>query len=185
MGRPISRHKRVGEVFGYWTIIGVPEHKDKRWGMYKYTCRCVCSLVKDVFATCLLSGSSLSCGCMKLGRKRPYESLYNNIAYKSERRGLSFELTYEEFIEFTKIKACHYCGDEVSWSEYSINVAGVGSNLDRKDSNLGYSALNCTVCCGECNRMKSNNFTYEEFMQLSPALKTIQIVRKVRNEETR
>ncbi len=29
------------------------------------------------------------------------------------------------------------------------------------------------LCCWECNRLKSDRFTYEEFLRLSPILKEI------------
>jgi len=61
-GTPRSSKSKVGEVFGYWTII-----EDSPWeesGRRQYKCRCICGRIKEVFLTCLRSGASKSCGCM-------------------------------------------------------------------------------------------------------------------------
>ena len=43
----------------------------------------------------------------------------------------------------------------------------------RKDNDIGYVKNNLVVCCWECNRLKSDRFTYKEFIKLSPILKEI------------
>ena len=39
--------------------------------------------------------------------------LYNIL--RKDYRNLEIALTYEEFLEFTKIKECHYCGGKNSF----------------------------------------------------------------------
>lgn len=107
-------------------------------------------------------------------RKRPFESIYNGLS--NDWRQTPVELSYEDFIEFTKITECHYCGDNIPWSAFSSDSGQFISRayfLDRKNHDLGYSRINCVVCCTECNKTRSNRFTYEEFLLLSPILKKI------------
>jgi len=81
-------------------------------------------------------------------------------------------LTYEEFLDFTRIKECHYCGVEVIWSERkNSEQTQLRYNLDRKNNEICYTKDNCVVCCGNCNFGKSNRFTYEEWVVMSIALK--------------
>lgn len=57
-------------------------------------------------------------------------------------RGLTFELTYEEFITHWDSN-CVYCKDP-------IETVG----LDRVDNTLGYTVDNIVDCCSTCNYMK-------------------------------
>ena len=96
-------------------------------------------------------------------------------------RVLSVELTFEEFLEIIKERNCHYCGEDLNYEEYSRVWGKTNSRahqLDRKNNDLGYTKDNVVTCCWECNRLKSDRFTYEEFIQFSPILKKIQSERK-------
>jgi hypothetical protein len=95
-------------------------------------------------------------------RGLPFENAYNTLLNqcKKERRDIKVELTYKEFVEFSKIKSCHYCGDPVNWIPYGRQQ----SNLDRVDNTLGYSIPNCVVCCTVCNKMK-RDMRHEKFIQ--------------------
>lgn len=102
-------------------------------------------------------------------RKRDKEALYNRLVDSSNIRNKNNKIiSYEEFLEFTKINKCHYCNKNVIWTSKSTY------NLDRKNNDLGYFKDNLVVCCGPCNKTKGDRFTYEEFLQLSPILKDIQ-----------
>ena len=141
-------------------------HKNSSW-----ICRCKCGKINPVRTSNLVRGSSRNCGCeRKIPRKRPYESLYNRFVHKNEKR-FPVELTYEEFITFTKTSGCHYCGSAVQWSEYNISKKGNGYNLDRKDNALGYLIENLVVCCPRCNKARSDLFTYEQFVELGAVMK--------------
>jgi hypothetical protein len=88
-------------------------------------------------------------------------------------------LTYDEYIQFTKIKNCHYCNNSIPWRPYnSGNKKAQAYFLDRKDNDGPYSKENCVVCCTRCNRMRSNKFTYEEFILFKPILISIMEKRK-------
>jgi hypothetical protein len=75
------------------------------------------------------------------------------VVYKrgAERRGYTFNITQEEFIEFWN-KPCHYCNE---------SIKGIG--IDRKDNNVGYTTDNTVSCCSTCNFMKGK-LTYQSFV---------------------
>jgi hypothetical protein len=50
-------------------------------------------------------------------RKRPYESLLSTIKNTNGWKKGS-DLSYEEFLEFTKIEKCHYCESLIEWQKY-------------------------------------------------------------------
>jgi hypothetical protein len=73
-------------------------------------------------------------------------------------------ISYEEFLEYTKIKECFYCGSKVTWSEHHPAKTGSWAyNLDRIDPSIGYTIGNLVVSCGNCNRAKGS-LTKEEFI---------------------
>lgn len=106
------------------------------------------------------SGKCQSCSHVKL----PFESVYNRL--RKSHRKLEVNLTYKEYLEFTKIENCYYCFQKIPWNKYAtINGKFISSSyfLDRKDNTLGYSTDNCVQCCTRCNRARSNKYTYEEW----------------------
>jgi hypothetical protein len=111
-------------------------------------------------------------------RKRPYEWIYNHLVrIAGSKHGVV--LTFEEFVEFTKTNACHYCGSLVTWSPHNTSGGGSkGWHLDRKDNDHGYSKENCVVACPMCNRIKNNHLSYEEMLRLSPVLREIVVERR-------
>ena len=131
-------------------------------GKALWDCLCDCGNHKIVRGGSLRRGVTKSCGCLggdwirNNRRKRPYESLYNHLQKHATRKGHEGTLTYEEFVSFTCITECCYCGDSITWSEFYINRKGMpcSYNLDRLDSDRGYSIENCVVCCSTCNYMK-------------------------------
>ncbi len=176
-GRKRKKHKDLtGSRVGRWVVLKQLPKKDN--GKYVYLCRCECGTEKEVIAGHLMSGRTQSCGCLRIEAvsKRPFESLYNRLV--THNTGVSVNLSYEEYLEFTKITICHYCQDAVEWQ--SSGRKSTAYKIDRKDNTLGYSKENCVVCCGSCNRTKGDRFTYEEFMLLVPMLRQIREARKVK-----
>lgn len=105
---------------------------------------------------------------------RPYEWLLNRLRHISEKRDVEVDLTYEEFLQFTRVSECHYCGSAISWTKHNMGKTGNGrTNLDRKNNEEGYSTENCVVACIVCNRIKNNYLSYEDMMRLSPILRQI------------
>lgn len=74
--------------------------------------------------------------------------------YKSgaKRRGLSWELTFDQFMSFWQ-KPCFYSG-------HKIKTIG----LDRVNNCIGYLLENVVSCCTLCNRAK-NTMTQDEFIR--------------------
>lgn len=104
-------------------------------------------------------------------QKRPYESIYH--CFKNDWRGLENTITYEQFLEFTKIGNCTYCNAEIPWRAYSILRGDYLSRayfLDRKDNSSGYSKENCVVCCTVCNKIKGSYLTHEEMLAAMKAV---------------
>lgn len=119
--------------------------------------------------------------CTSCNRKgRPFGILYNRIIENSKIKGLKYFMSYADFLGFTKMKHCEYCGMEVQWIEhFTAHYRGAsGYNLDRKDPSKGYSSDNCVVCCKICNWTKNSSFTHEEFLIIG---KTIRKILNARN----
>ena len=76
--------------------------------------------------------------------KKTVKGKYSEYKSNASKRGLTFNLTLEEFKQFWSGK-CYYCGDKIS---------SVG--IDRRDSAKGYTENNLVCCCSICNSMKSN-----------------------------
>jgi len=104
-------------------------------------------------------------------RKEPFRALYTTFCYRAKREGKQTVLSFENFLEFTKIKNCHYCNESVFWAEHNLNQNGSSYNLDRKNNKLGYSTDNCVVCCWRCNESKKDNFSYEDWYGMTSYLR--------------
>ena len=81
------------------------------------------------------------------------ETRYKRCQFDSKRRNISFNLTFDQFVEITS-NSCYYCK---SFDER--NFCGI----DRVDSNIGYVVQNCVACCKTCNYMKLE-LTVEQWM---------------------
>jgi hypothetical protein len=109
---------------------------------------------------------------IKGNQKRPFERRYNALKKEAAKCDRLVNFSYEEYSSsFGGTKLCHYCKDVIDWSP------NTGSNyfLDRKDTSEPYRLDNVVVCCANCNRMKMDHFTYEEFV------KVIDFVQKMRS----
>jgi hypothetical protein len=117
--------------------------------------------------------------CKRCSRlTKPYLYIYNELLRRADPR-YKVELSYEQFLEIIKDKLCHYCEKPLTFEEYSRNwgkrAETKAYQLDRKDNNLGYTFDNSVCCCWTCNQIKSNVFSYEEFLKLAPVLKEIRL----------
>ena len=108
--------------------------------------------------------------------KEPYKFIYTELKNHRNRK-VEFNLTFEEFKQIiNNNKVCHYCSKLLIYNQHSRNWGESltrAHQLDRKDNSKGYIKDNIVTCCWTCNRLKSDAFTYEEFMLLSPILKNI------------
>ena len=115
-------------------------------------------------------------------KKRPYGIIFNRVKWNANRKKQEISLTYEEFLEFTKINECVYCESTVEWVKYAHHGnQALSYNLDRKDASIGYTKENCVVCCRICNWAKNSLFSHEEFLIIGKAIKKVLKNRKKEN----
>lgn len=94
-----------------------------------------------------------------------------------------FEKLYERnnFYKFLDTDKCEYCGISITELEklaitrhlHKKNERGWKLEIDRKDSNLEYTANNCVMACYWCNNAKTDEFTYEEFKAVGKEIRKI------------
>lgn len=98
-----------------------------------------------------------TCGCEGKSRASHINTsirrAYDNIRYRAVRKGLEFDVAFEQFKEISQ-HDCFYCGAGPS----NVCVTGGGTfrynGLDRVDSGDGYVEGNIVVCCRVCNLAK-------------------------------
>lgn len=114
-------------------------------------------------------------GCSSCGKenKHPLQSVFAHLKRTAKHRGWEMTITLDELTKIAVIDACHYCGEAVSWPSHKASR----TNLDRKNSALGYTKENVVPCCWGCNTAKGNQFSYEEFMRLAPLIRKIKAER--------
>jgi len=118
--------------------------------------------------------------CTQLGI--PYLHIYNELK-NHHNKNKEFNLSFEEFIDLIKEEKCHYCHKKIIFNKHSKFMnKGLSRayQLDRKDNSIGYKKDNLVVACWRCNKFKSDEFTYEEFLKLSSILMEIDINRNLK-----
>ena len=121
----------------------------------------------------------VSCGkCHVQRRLRPFEWLYNALCRAAKTRTkCGVEFSFDDFLQFTKIPTCHYCGIDLVWTAYQSKGNVHKSrptcryNLDRRNSKIGYLLENVVVCCPRCNMSKRHAFSYEEWYGMAEYLR--------------
>lgn len=114
------------------------------------------------------SGKCRSCS----QKKRKYQAAYSSILANEKSRGISVDLTYDQFIKLAEVPDCFYCGELL----YRTEKRGIKNYraylLDRKDNSLGYSLKNCVPCCWRCNQTKGDRFSHKDFMKMMLSIRT-------------
>ena len=119
--------------------------------------------------------------CQKISKKKWYDNNKTTVKARfghfrgatKQRKNISFELTMEEYAKIIA-NPCHYCGDSVDGK--------VGSSVDRKNNDLGYTLDNSVACCEICNKGKGEFFTEEEWKTMIIALKQWRKVRELNSQ---
>jgi hypothetical protein len=161
----------IGQIFGYRKVlervpppIGIkyPEHSF-------WLVECSCG-EKSIVRGGNLKRSSTCKKCVNvLKRKTKGECSFNGLYLRYKHgaldRDIEFDLTKEEFRDFTK-EDCFYCGQTPKQIHKGKTAFGeyVYSGIDRVDCNSGYSIVNCVSCCEICNRAK-NDASSKDFNQ--------------------
>ena len=84
-------------------------------------------------------------------------------------------ITYDDYLQIAESNPlCHYCEAPIVWQEYrrKESSGGNGSNLDRKDSSVGYTVGNVVACCGRCNYAKGTHFSYDQWVHIGKLIKS-------------
>lgn len=178
-----SRVDLIGKRFGNVVVLRWAEDRRSPGGHINvyYLCRCDCGNEKVMYSQNLRQGHTKSCGCgraKKLStrmRKRPYEFAYNILLKRSRTAEIFCDITYEQFLNFTKHETCFYCNEVIGWKKHGYDASektrGQAYHLDRKNNDVGYTMENCVVACSRCNWSKSNLFTFEEWCRVGKVLK--------------
>lgn len=169
----LTKRCQIGERIGRWTVIADAgtAAPDKR---HVWLCRCDCGVERIVRQASLrsINRPSLSCGCYRddLLRERlsgrPYERLYKLMKKRAAFLGCNC-MAFEEFLELTAQKECHYCGGPIDWVPLSAGNKGRNKKyfIDRVDNTGSYTLDNAVVCCSICN-MAKGSLTVEQFQSM-------------------
>ena len=176
---PTVRHlpSKVGQRYGRLLVLKkLSRIKGRTW----FSCRCDCGVIKELCGENLRygKGGTQSCGCLKgslesrekqgrAKRHAPFTSRFQKLKDIAKRKNRAVEITFEEYLEFTKIPQCHYCRTSVDWCPWLSHGNDRGYNIDRADNSLDYVRGNLVVCCPRCNWGKGNRFTYEEWWAMT------------------
>jgi hypothetical protein len=162
----------TGRRFERLLVVKETERKSK-YRRY-WLCKCDCGNEVSVSQTHLISGHAKSCSCLRIERTSVPDSGFRGLLQRyqaaARTRGLSWELTEEQFRELTQ-SACYYTGRKPSQTSRSANSnlrrrkhgweptpggTYVYNGIDRLDSEVGYTPENCVPCCGEANLAKQS-----------------------------
>lgn len=163
--RPQSRHPKWNYLIYFFKCKICPKEF--------WTKKCYFKRHSGLCKTCSSRRSMLVNG--SLCKKRPFEARYNSFISRTKFDLVKTDVTYEDYLAYTKIKNCTYCEETIPWAPYGDNTPGFF--LDRKDNNRWHTKDNLTVCCGSCNKTKRDEFTYEEFKIIGLSIKQVKELR--------
>lgn len=144
-----------------------------------WECQCDCGGKKNVARGNLISGSSNSCGCIKVGNRAlpPNEAcsnaVWNMFVQRCKKRKMKFDISKTNLLQLV-IKPCFYCGLKSSnyikqkYGEFYYN------GLDRIDNTKGYIENNILTCCKHCNALRMDILSVQETFIV------IDLIRKLR-----
>ena len=77
------------------------------------------------------------------------------------------------FLENKQNNKCYYCEIEMTKNPNFTDITGNKKNIsiERLDNNLAHINENCVLCCWNCNNIRKDNYTSEEFQFLMKCLK--------------
>ncbi len=160
---------RIEKVsYGLSIRNGKPRHQT----VYIFMCECGSEVRSQAQYLERHSGKCVKCAQFN----DPFRAAYNELIKTCLRRNKDINITYEDFLKFTKIVRCHYCHSKIQWHPHTKHAGKdiLGSRsykLDRMNNDIGYMKDNCVVCCKRCNEGKSNDFTYEEWYGMTEFLR--------------
>src|ERR1035437_7978169 len=160
--------------------LRVVKHAYTKKNMNWWECKCDCGETAIVNAGHLGSKKIISCGCYRRAYNslQPYQWMYNSMARVSKRKNHSDIMSFEDFLTFTNIYKCYYCGYRIQWPQHQFYQNKLlpdvnGYNLDRKNNSVGYTKDNCIVGCSLCNMIKGRSLSYDEMCMLGKYVEEI------------
>lgn len=88
---------------------------------------------------------------------RTPKARFSDCKRYAKNKNLVWNITFEQFCESIK-QTCHYCAGALPQTK---------TGMYRKDNEKGYTLDNVVPCCYACNQIRSNSFTYDEFVEFS------------------
>ena len=87
----------------------------------------------------------------------------------------------DDFNELISVEQCAYCNTSIKQIEILVekkqvfkkSLRGWSLEIDRKNSNLEYSKDNCVMACYWCNNAKTDEFSYDEFIEIGKSIEAI------------
>lgn len=171
--------RHPGERFG--RLVLLERSTNAVNGAPRWLCSCDCGNPVTVHASNLSSGTTKSCGCLRVDACKARERKKNHPTHgavltyykrNAKVRGYEWKLDLELFSQLVLGK-CNYCGALPSSRRLHYKtrqgdvVKLVDSNgIDRINNNIGYLPSNVVSCCSDCNRAKAS-MTTEEFIELA------------------
>jgi hypothetical protein len=156
-----TRKDLTGQRFGNLVVKKCLKLKSS-CSNYYWLCECDCGKEIEVRGGSLTSGTTKSCGCLKIlykDRTIPAKKkLFRSYQIRAKNKNLKFTLSFEEFLNLTSHN-CHYCGSPPSnkiEEGKTTKTFYVYSGIDRIDNTKGYIIENCVSCCSICNYAKTN-----------------------------
>ncbi len=154
---------RVGEVVG---LLKVTATGPKKFDAECISCGKELAVSRAHINKILKSGKMHGCSCSRRKHTTDPEYRWRFASYKqaAKKRGLDWQLTYEQFLDFIKLN-CYYCGTEPEMRPSHSKRWGftfLMSGLDRTDTSAGYTVKNIVPCCTHCNRAKWD-YSKDEF----------------------
>lgn len=102
-------------------------------------------------------------------KKHPDTRSFISIKGGAKKRGIPLQISREDFCVWynTQPKVCHYCliPEQLSQDRDRRRLT-----VDRMNNQLGYQLGNLVLACLKCNILKSDMFTYEEWMDHSTSM---------------
>lgn len=144
----MKREDLQGKKFGRWTVISFVEGSDPS----KWICKCDCGKTKEVLASNLKRGLTLSCGCGKGEAIKDKVTVHGQSNSRLYRIWLNMRkrCSYTKNDNFKRygakgIRVCEEWKNDFEafllWSK--SNGYSEGLSLDRINNDLGYAPNNC------------------------------------------
>lgn len=110
-------------------------------------------------------------GLIEKRRRESPTLIYSRIRSNSIKRNIEFNIDRGQFVKWweEQEQKCVYC--DVTLERLQADIPGLRQvskrlSVDRIDSGAGYVLENLTLCCLQCNFIKSNFFSPKEMREI-------------------